>query len=146
MIAMDTNILVHAHQKEASLHRAAQDAVRSMAESSAPWGICFHSLAEFYGVVTHPRLWTRASSPEEAMDQIRAWRESPRLRILGDLEEMLPLLERLVLAARIRAGQVHDARIAACCLAHGVSELWTVDRDFSRFPELRTRNPLVGEV
>jgi len=24
-----------------------------------------------------------------------------------------------------------------------VRELWTADRDFSRFPRLRTRNPLV---
>jgi hypothetical protein len=38
---------------------------------------------------------------------------------------------------------VHDARIAALCLQHGVSELLTADRDFSRFPALRTRNPLV---
>jgi len=37
---------------------------------------------------------------------------------------------------------VHDARVAAICLAHGVRELLTADRDFSLFPELRTRNPL----
>jgi uncharacterized protein len=37
---------------------------------------------------------------------------------------------------------VHDARIAALCAGHGVRELWTVDRDFSRFPGLTTRNPL----
>jgi predicted nucleic acid-binding protein len=34
--------------------------------------------------------------------------------------------------------------IAALCLHHGVSELWTADRDFTRFPALRTHNPLVG--
>ncbi|MEJ7726221.1 MAG: hypothetical protein WKH47_04295 [Actinomycetes bacterium] len=39
---------------------------------------------------------------------------------------------------------MHDARIAGICLAHGVTELWTADRDFSRFPGLRTRNPLVS--
>jgi hypothetical protein len=27
-------------------------------------------------------------------------------------------------------------------LAHGVRELWTVDRDFGRFPALATSNPL----
>ena len=37
----------------------------------------------------------------------------------------------------------HDARIAAICLSHGVRELWTADRDFGRFPDLRVRNPLV---
>ena len=26
---------------------------------------------------------------------------------------------------------------------HGVDELWTTDRDFSWFPELQPRNPLV---
>ena len=38
--------------------------------------------------------------------------------------------------------RVHDARIAALCLAHGVRELWTADRDFSRFAKLATANPL----
>ena len=37
---------------------------------------------------------------------------------------------------------VHDARIAALCLASSVTELWTLDRDFTRFPALKTRNPL----
>jgi predicted nucleic acid-binding protein len=39
--------------------------------------------------------------------------------------------------------KVHDARVAALCLQHGASELWTIDRDFSRFPGLKLRNPLV---
>lgn len=39
---------------------------------------------------------------------------------------------------------VHDARLAALCLPHGVRELWIADRDFSRCPALRLRNPLMG--
>jgi len=39
--------------------------------------------------------------------------------------------------------QVHDARVAALCQLHGVRELWTADRDFSRFAGLVVRNPLV---
>ena len=37
-----------------------------------------------------------------------------------------------------------DAHIAALCIAYGVSELWSADRDFSRFSGLRAKNPLVG--
>ncbi len=37
----------------------------------------------------------------------------------------------------------HDARIAAICLYHGVRELWSADRDFSRFAAIRVRNPLL---
>jgi hypothetical protein len=47
-------------------------------------------------------------------------------------------------AGRVVGGGVHDARIAALCLAHGARELWSADRDFSRFPELAVRNPLVA--
>jgi uncharacterized protein len=36
---------------------------------------------------------------------------------------------------------VHDARIAAICVAHGVEALLTRDRDFSQFPQLVVRNP-----
>ena len=36
---------------------------------------------------------------------------------------------------------MHDARIAALCLHHGVTLLWSFDRDFSRFPGLKLSNP-----
>ena len=43
---------------------------------------------------------------------------------------------------RVQGPLVHDARIAAVCLVHGVEEFWSVDRDFSRFPQLPVVNPL----
>jgi uncharacterized protein len=142
MITLDTNILIHAHHAETSLHDAAKIVVQELAESPATWGICYHSLVEFYGVVTQPKIWRCASTPEQAMNQIWAWRESPSLRLLYDSDASMELLEALTLAGKIRGSLVHDARIAACCLSHGIRELWTVDRNFSRFPKLKTRNPL----
>jgi hypothetical protein len=41
-------------------------------------------------------------------------------------------------------GRIHDARVAAICLSHGVRTLLSADRDFSRFPELDVDHPLVG--
>jgi uncharacterized protein len=53
-------------------------------------------------------------------------------------------LEPLVPSAKAQGGAVHEARIAAICLSHGVAELWSADRDFSRFPALAVRKPLIG--
>ncbi len=78
------------------------------------------------------------------MDQIPAWRESPSLRLLLDSQQSWEILHSLLVTAKIQGPMVHDARIAAACLASGVRELWTVDRDFSRFAELKTHNPLLG--
>jgi len=44
---------------------------------------------------------------------------------------------------RVVGPKVHDARIVALSLQHGVRELWSADRDFSLFPKLKVVNPLV---
>lgn len=50
---------------------------------------------------------------------------------------------RLLATGKVSGPLVHDARVAAICIGHGVRELLTADRDFSRFSSLVTRNPLV---
>jgi len=42
--------------------------------------------------------------------------------------------------AGVTGNLLHDAHIAALCVEHGISELVTGDRDFSRFP-VRVFNP-----
>jgi predicted nucleic acid-binding protein len=78
-----------------------------------------------------------------ALEQVTALVASPSLMLLSEPAGYWPVLGRLLAAGQVTGAKVHDARIAALCLCHGVSELWTADRDFSRFPALATRNPLV---
>jgi predicted nucleic acid-binding protein len=63
--------------------------------------------------------------------------------VLSESEGYWRHLHAALEAGRIAGPQVHDARIAALCLHHGVEELWSADRDFSRFSALAVRNPLV---
>jgi hypothetical protein len=63
---------------------------------------------------------------------------------LSENEEYLDSFRETVLAGRITGARIHDARVAALCLGHGVREILTADRDFSMFKRLKTRNPLVG--
>jgi hypothetical protein len=143
MLAIDTNILVYAHRREAAEHGAATEVVRSLAEGAQPWAVPWPCLYEFFSVVTNPKIWRdAASTPSQAWAQIEAWLGSPSLRLLGETPEFGGLLARFLDRPRVRGGIVHDARVAALCVAHGVEELLTRDRDFSLFEELRTRNPL----
>jgi len=52
-------------------------------------------------------------------------------------------LASLLRTSKVTGPQVHDARVAALCQHHRVRELWTADRDLSRFAGITTRNPLV---
>jgi predicted nucleic acid-binding protein len=105
---------------------------------------------EFFSVVTHPRIYDPPSTTSEAIDQIEAWLESPSEVTISEGPMYWPAMSRLLSEGKITGPAVHDARIAALCdariaalcIAHGVRQLWTADRDYSRFPELSVANPL----
>jgi hypothetical protein len=75
---------------------------------------------------------------------VSAWLGSPDLVLLGEGAGYWLRLSDLLAGSRVSGPLVHDARVAALCLANGVSELWSADRDFGRLPPLRVRNPLVS--
>jgi toxin-antitoxin system PIN domain toxin len=142
LIAIDTNVLVPAHRREAREHGAAFELVRELAEGGEPWAIPWPCVYEFFSVVTHARIWKEAAStPNEAWLQLQAWFEAPGLRLLGETEGFVDLLAEFARRPRVRGPVIHDARVAAICVAHGVEKLLTRDRDFSLFPELVTEDP-----
>ncbi len=142
MIAVDTNLLVYAHRREARLGDQAHRIMAGLAEGDRPWAIPWPCCFEFLSVVTNRRLWKdRATTPKQAWHQFQSWTESPSNRLIGETEDFSAILERFVDRPHVVGGVVHDARIAAICVAHGVEALLTRDRDFSLFPELPTRDP-----
>jgi hypothetical protein len=144
MIAVDTNLLVYAHREDSAWHEAAYSRLAELAEDQAQWAIPWPCLHEFLAIVTHPRIYAPPTPLEKALNQVEAWLESPSLILLAESEGYWPLLKSMLQTGRVSGPQTHDARVAALCGFHGVRELWTADRDFSRFPGLKVRNPLIA--
>jgi toxin-antitoxin system PIN domain toxin len=144
MIAIDSNLLVYAHREDSPWHEAACSCIVELAEGHAQWAIPWPCIHEFLAIVTHPRIYAPPTPLEKALDQVDAWLESPSLLLLSEAQDYWPQLRDFLHAGRVTGPQVHDARIVALCRQHGVSVLWTADRDFSRFPALNIRNPLIG--
>ena len=145
MIAVDTNLLVDAYRRDSPNHLAIAELIRAMAEGDDQWAIPWPCCYEFLSVVTNRRIWREsASTPEQAWQQLSVWAASPSLRMLGETEGFMDILGRFAQRPRVRGGVIHDARIAAICMAHGVEILLTRDRDFTLFPELPTRDPLAN--
>jgi uncharacterized protein len=143
LIAVDTNILVHAHRLDSPWHAPAAARLKELAEGSSSWGLPWPCVHEFYSIVTHQKVFAPPSTAQQAFQQINAWLESPTILLLHEADGYWALLQSLLERGKINGPRVHDARIAALCQLHGVRELWTADRDFSAFPGLNTRNPLV---
>jgi hypothetical protein len=143
VIAVDTNILVYAHRRDSPFHVAAARCIRRLAESDARWALLWQSIHEFFGVVTHPRIYDPPSPVEVALDQIDAWLEAPSAVLLSEPDAYWPALRGQLATSLVTGPRVHDARIASLCVSHGVDELWSADRDFSRFSGLKVANPLL---
>ena len=142
MIAFDTNILVYAHRKDSPFHDAAKECVRYHAEGHEAWSIPWPCIHEFLSIVTHARIFRTPTPVALAMAQVEAWARSPRLVLLTEDDGYGEVLSRLVKGSKVHGPKIHDARIGALAIFHDVVELLTADRDFSRFGELKVRNPL----
>ena len=77
------------------------------------------------------------------LDAVARLLDSAEGGCLAGEDDCLRTLDRITRPARLQGAAVHDARIAALCLYHGVRVPWSADRDFSRFPELAVVNPLL---
>ena len=142
MIAVDTNILVYSHREDSPFHTSAWDSLSKLAGSPGSWAIPWPCIHEFLSIVTHPRIYQPPSKLDQAIETVEAWLESPNLVLLCEGPDYFYQLGQLLVAGKIAGPKVHDARIASLCLTHGVRELWSADRDFTRFPSLKVRNPL----
>ena len=144
MIAVDSNILAYAHREDSEWHASAYARLAELAEGRAAWAIPWPCVHEFLAIVTHPRIYSPATPLALAIDQVEAWIASPSLVLLAESDAHWRVLREALLNGKIAGAQVHDARIAALCLQHGVKQLWSADRDFGRFPDLTVINPLMA--
>lgn len=144
MIAVDTNLLVYAADSDSPWQSRAESLLVELAEGQAPWALVWPCIHEFLGVITNPRIYKNKALPTaKAFDHAERWMESPSVRLIGESAGYWLRLRHLMEEGKIVGPMVHDAKIASICLHHGVDVLWSADRDFLRFPQLKTINPLV---
>lgn len=143
MIAVDTNLLVYSHREDSPFHRLARELIDALRHDRKNWAIPLQCVHEFIGIVTHPRIYRNPTRLMDAFATVEIWGAGNNLQLLSETHAYLPQLREVTLSGGRGGPQIHEARVAAVCLHHGVQELWTADRDFSLFPQLKTRNPLV---
>jgi uncharacterized protein len=144
VIAIDTNILIYAHLSIFPQHKLALSALQSLISGRQRWGTPWPCVHEFCATVTSSKMAQARLSPAQAFSILERISEAPNFRFLSQSALHLHSLKELVLTSLVTGGAIHDARIAAICIENHVSQLWTADRDFSRFPGINVYNPLIS--
>ena len=142
MIAVDTNVLVHAASTEAGRHAPALEFLERLRREEPAWFLTWPVVYEFVRVVTHRAVLPRPLSDADALRFVDACLAAPGCRILRPTERHRAVLAEVVADASPLAGNIwHDVHTVVLMLENGVSTIASYDRDFRRFRRIRALEP-----
>ena len=141
MILVDANLLLYAYLARSEQHAAARAWVEKTFAGALPVRLAWTTILAFLRISTNPGLSGRPLLMAEATAVVNEWLGQPGVEILTPGEGHWEILRGLLKSAQVRGALTSDAHLAALAMEHGAT-LCTCDRDFSRFPNLRTLNPL----
>ena len=143
MTLIDANILLYAYHPRAPQHERCRAWVEVEFASGAAVRIPWATIVAFLRISTNPQVFERPLTAAEAEAAVSSWLALPSVSPLDPGERYWDVLRDLLHRAQVTGPLVTDAALAALAIEHGAT-LCTTDRDFARFPGLRTLNPLEG--
>jgi predicted nucleic acid-binding protein len=141
LVLIDSNILIRWTQREAPSFVIVRAAIRHLAQAGA--GLCYTSqnLAEFWNILTRPIDRNGFGFPPAIAD-IRTRDIEDAFRLLPDIPAVHQQWRKLLVENHVSGVQVHDARLAASMLVHGVHKILTFNtRDVVRFTGIEAIHP-----
>jgi len=140
MILIDANILIYAYNPDAPQHAAARLWLEATLSRQVPVRLAWTTVLAFLRIMTHPQVFDRPLSPQEAVAIVDDWLALPAVALLDPSDRHWPLLRERLVEGQARGALATDAHLAALAVEHG-AVLFTTDRDFSRFKDVRVVNP-----
>lgn len=141
MILVDANLLLYAYHPRSGQHLASRAWLEGVLSGPERVHFAWFTLWAFLRISTNPRVFARPLSAAEAEAAVSSWLAQPASSILEPGERHWEILRVLLREGQTVGPLVMDAALAALAIEHGAT-LHTTDRDFSRFPGLKWRNPL----
>jgi len=140
---LDTNLLIYAVNQDSAQHRRARSFLENRLSASDPLYLSWSNLYEFLRVTTHPKVFARPLSWNQAFQMLEVFLDSPQVEILREGEEHGRILQEILKGLRNPRGNfMHDCHLAALMREHGVKTVYTHDMDFRLFGFLEVVDPL----
>ena len=142
MRCVDTNVLVYAHRADLPEHADYRRLLERLANGDEPLGLPDLVLSGFVRLMTNRRIFTEATSSDEAWEAVDVLLEAPAAMRLRAGERHWAVFRQLATDIDARGNDIPDAYLAAYALENNATWL-SADRGFARFtPRLRWSYPL----
>lgn len=143
MIVVDTNVLVHASNKDSPFYGACRQWLEHQLGRADAWCTTWPILYEFMRVITHRRVLVQPWSVLAAWQFVAALLASPGLTVLVATERHADVAGQFFAEfPHISGSLLHDAHTVILMREHGIRQICTRDTDFHRFPFLEVVDPV----
>jgi toxin-antitoxin system PIN domain toxin len=139
--SVDVNVLLYASDASSPRQSKALRFLQQRASDPDLFCVAWSTLMAYLRISTHPRIFAHPLAPTEALHNVESMLGLPRVRVLSEREGFLETYRAVAGRFPVRGNLVPDAHLAAVLRQHGVSRLYTVDRDFRKFDFLEVIDP-----
>lgn len=138
---IDTNVLLRSIQTTDPMYSDARNAAAALIIQTHQLSVIAQNLIEFWAVATRPLANNGlALSITDTAGHIEEFQQT--FSLLPDTPDIFLEWQRLVALHAVSGRHVHDARLVAAMLVHGVSHLLTFNgADFKRYKAITVVNP-----
>ncbi len=140
MNLVDANVLLYAVDEDAPLHSPAIGWLDPALAGREAVGFAWTVVHSFVRLSTHPSLFAKPLTPDQAFDVLESWLDQPASMVVDPTIRHLSVLRGLLTQLGTAANLVNDAHLAALAVEHG-AEIVSFDADFARFPGVRWHRP-----
>jgi len=140
--AIDVNILLYASDAGCSYHKRAKSFLDDCIKQEKLFFLAWPTVMGYLRIATHPSIFDRPLTPDEAMANIGMLLTLPHVRFLSEEEGFWDIYREMTSEVPTRGNLVPDAHLAAILRQHGVKKLYSHDRDFLKFSFLDVRDPI----
>ena len=137
---VDTNILLYAANADDEAYPVAWALLERLAAGPDLFYLFWPTIMGFLRIATHPAIFPNPRSPEQALAAITALVDRSNVRTPAEADGFWELY-RATADAQTRGNHVPDAHIAALMRQHGVTVIYTRDKDFRRYDGIDARDP-----
>lgn len=137
----DVNILVYATDAASPFHDRAQALVRRFAAGPELVYLLWPVALGYLRIVTHPTVLDAPLPVETAEANVASLLGRPHVRPVAEAEGFFARYRRVSADVKPRGNLIPDAHLVALMHQHGISTMWSHDRDMRKFSGITVRDP-----
>lgn len=138
---IDTNILIYATHAASPFHERSRALVEHLVTGPAIAYVLWPVVLGYLRIVTHPTVLGAPLSSDQAMANVESVLSPPHIRVAGEGDTFWPSFRRVADEVEPTGKLFPDAHLVGLMHEHGVSTIWTRDRDFRKFSGITVKDP-----